>query len=519
MEAGTALWADHIEVITSGFGLELQQLLPQCRVMFVPHLAGATADLARVLIEVHQAQHEGGIEPLPWMVVCAGTPSPEELYEFADVLGKVPAGQRIAAVIPAAGPARALFPDAQVLDASLVTQAQPLEVLDGEVVLQRVTDEAYRQLTATLTIAVQPPVPAEGVWGQVPDPDAPQFGPSALHRPGPPAHLSLLPSPAGAPEPTTGAETEPTSNPAPDPASPPATAPDSLPVPAQNAPDAGAPGDASQPVAPVRVKERPRVSIVREGDIPTGPAAPQVQVLGPLRITGIDDAPIQPRLVLLAALLVFKSDRDYGAIANHMDPVNPWTPSTMDTHMSRLRRRLGVDSTGVPYLRTKPKGVEQYSISDEITCDYANFEHLAERGLPREAAGVLDLEAALRLVRGRPFGGAGAHTWAAPLVQTMKTKIVKVAHSVAYQRIQDEVLDIDAARHAISVGLDVEPAAEILFRDWMRIEVRAGNHTGLQEVIKQVRQMVVDMDFDHVDDKTEALIQKLTATSAAANRR
>ncbi len=522
MEAGTALWADHIEVITSGFGLELQRLLPQCRIMFVPHLAGATADLARVLVEVHQAQHEGGSEPLPWMVVCAGTPSPEELYEFADVLGKVPAGQRIAAVLPAAGQARNLFPDAQVLDASLVTQAQPLEVLDDEVVLQRVTDEAYRQLTATLTISVQPAVAAEGVWGQVPDPDAPQFGPSALHSTGPATHLSLLPSPAGPPEPTAGPEAEPASEPGPSPATAhptpaapasPAT-PDALSVPTQSPPGAGTP-KVRRPVQPGRVKERPRVSIVREGDVPPGPAAPQVQVLGPLRITGIDEAPIQPRLVLLAALLIFKSDRDYGAIANHMDPVNPWTPSTMDTHMSRLRRRLGVDSTGTPYLRPKPKGVEQYSISDEITCDYANFEHLAERGLPRDAAGVLDLEAALRLVRGRPFGGAGAHTWAAPLVQTMKTKIVTVAHTIAYQRIQDEVLDIDAARHAISVGLAVEPAAEVLFRDWMRIEKRAGNPTGLKEVIAQVRQMVVEMGFDHVHDKTEALIQQLTATRGA----
>ncbi|MFD0260470.1 hypothetical protein ACFVH7_19660 [Kitasatospora indigofera] len=125
-----------------------------------------------------------------------------------------------------------------------------------------------------------------------------------------------------------------------------------------------------------------------------------------------------------------------------MDPVNPWTPSTMDTHMSR---RLGVDSAGIPCLRPTPKGVEQYAVSDEITCDYANFEHLAERGLPQGAAGVLDLEAGLRLVRGKPFGGA-------------------VAHTIAFQRIQDEVLDIDTARRAIGTGLDVEPAAEVLYR-------------------------------------------------------
>ncbi|WP_190213735.1 bacterial transcriptional activator domain-containing protein [Kitasatospora indigofera] len=306
----------------------------------------------------------------------------------------------------------------------------------------------------------------------------------------------------------------------------PAVAPDALPGPCAQGPagdgSSGPTGGAAAAALPqalgVRAKGRPRVSIVRDGagDVPPGPTAPQVQVLGPLRIKGIDEAPIQPRLVLLAALLIFKSDRDYGSIAGHMDPVNPWTPSTMDTHMSRLRRPLGVDSAGIPYLRPKPKGVEQYALSDEITCDYANFEHLAERGLRQGAAGVLDLQATLRLVRGKPFGGAGAHTWAAPLVQTMNTKIVTVAHTIAFQRIQDEVLDIDAARHATSTGLDVEPAAEVLYRDWMRVEHRAGNPVALRQVIAQVRQMAAKMGFDDVQDKTERLIQQLTTSRGAA---
>ncbi|MFE3247006.1 bacterial transcriptional activator domain-containing protein, partial [Kitasatospora indigofera] len=152
-----------------------------------------------------------------------------------------------------------------------------------------------------------------------------------------------------------------------------------------------------------------------------------------------------------------------------------------------------------------------------MTCNDANFEHLAERGLPQGAAGVLDLEAALRLVRGKPFDGdAGAHTWAAPLVQTMNTKIVTVAHTIAFQRIQDEVLDIDAARHAISTGLDVEPAAEVLYRDWMRVEHRAGNPVALRQFIAQVRQMAAEMGFDDVQDKTEQLIQQLTTSRGTA---
>lgn len=154
-----------------------------------------------------------------------------------------------------------------------------------------------------------------------------------------------------------------------------------------------------------------------------------------------------------------------------------------------------------------------------MTCDYATFSFLAQRGLPHGAAGVLDLEAALDLVRGRPFGGAGAHTWAAPLVQTMVGQIVDTAHAVATLRIQDEVLDIEAARRAVTVGLDVEPAAEVLYRSWMRVEHRAGNPAGVREAIAQVRQMTVDMGWDGMlQDTTEQLIVRLTSKPAATVR-
>jgi hypothetical protein len=128
---------------------------------------------------------------------------------------------------------------------------------------------------------------------------------------------------------------------------------------------------------------------------------------------------------------------------------------------------------------------------------------------------VRDLEAALGLVRGRPFGGAGTHSWAAPIAQTMISRIVDTAHAVATLRCRDEVLDIDAARAAITIGLDTEPTAEILYRDWMRIEHRAGNVAALRSVIDQVRQMASDWEFDHLQDDTELLIGRLTAGRGA----
>ncbi|MCC9309963.1 LysM peptidoglycan-binding domain-containing protein [Kitasatospora sp. RB6PN24] len=526
MEAGTSLWADHIEVLTAGFGLELQQLLSAGRVMYSPSLATARADLARVLIEAHQAEHEGGEPPQPWIVVCASAPSSDELYEFADLLGKA-RDLKVAAVLPAAGSARGLFPTAAVVDASLVTESQRIDMLGVDIVLQRVTDEAYRQLTATMTTAAQPAEPATGAWTNVPDPDRPRRGPVSIDLTGAAmrTHLLLLPEPDHTEDEeaavtdnsniaqATGTESGTTDQvPAADTAQAAAAAPavtkaDSVPDPR-----------AAMLNGPTSLtKHQSAVTVVRESDPAPEPGklAPQVQVLGPLRIANVGDTTVPPKYVLLAALLIFKTERDYGSIANHMNPARPWSPGSMDQEMSRLRARLGVDSEGVPYLRPKPRGVQQYSLSDEVTVDWSDFLHLAERGLPHGPGGVRDLEAALALVRGRPFGGAGAHSWAAPIAQTMISRIVDTAHTIATLRCQDEVLDIDAARAAITSGLDVEPTAEILYRDWMRVEHRAGNTAAVRSVIDQVRQMATDWEFTHLQDETEMLITRLTAGRGA----
>lgn len=39
--------------------------------------------------------------------------------------------------------------------------------------------------------------------------------------------------------------------------------------------------------------------------------------------------------------------------------------------------------------------------------------------------------------------------------------------------------DLSAARKAVATGLDVDDTAELLYRDWLRIEHAAGNRPGL----------------------------------------
>ncbi|MFG2845962.1 hypothetical protein ACGF12_22750 [Kitasatospora sp. NPDC048296] len=513
MEAGTSAWGGHVEVRTCGFGLELQQLLPACRVMYTPSLESATADLARVLIEAHQAEHEGGEEPLPWMVISSARASHEELYAFADLVGKA-RGQRIAAVLPAAG-AVEFFPDAQVLDASLA-DPQPVEPLGVAVILQRVTDEAYRQLTSAIALTTEPARPAEGAWAQLTDPDRV----SVVTAPVPaPSHLSLVKDQRQADEQDEpdeeavtdaaeqdddqGAETE--AVPA-DADSPEAAAADSA-----DGKRVPVPGQASAPAAA-------RIDVVREA-LPDGEATttPEIQILGPLQIVGIGNATVSPKLVLLACYLMFRNERNPSSIGDAMNAATPWGPKMVAEEMSRLRSRLGLDANGVAHVRPKPRGVQMYSLSDEITSDWANFVHLAERGIPRGPAGILDLEAAMGLVRGKPFGGTADHSWAAPLAHTMTCRIIDTAERIAELRTGDDVLDIDAARAAIDTGLNVEPTAERLYRAWMRIEHRAGHPSAVRDVIARVRKMQMDWQLSGLQPQTLETIRRLTAVRETAS--
>ncbi|MFB7376552.1 LysM peptidoglycan-binding domain-containing protein [Kitasatospora purpeofusca] len=515
MEAGTSAWGGHVEVRTCGFGVELQQLLPACRVMYTPSLEAATADLARVWIEAHQAENEGGEPPLPWMVISSAPATHEELYAFADLAGKV-RGQRIAAVLPAAGAAE-FFPDAQVLDAS-VTGPQLIESLGVEVALQRVTDEAYLQLTSAIALTTEPARPAKGVWAQLPDPDRV----SVVTAPVPvPSHLSLVKDRQDEQEDQEAGEAQ----------AAPAPVRDAVQAPeADEEKDARAVEEGAASTDPAAVGRLPlpgqtqaapvaRIDVVREERPEDAEAedAPEVQILGPLRIVGIGNAVVSPKLVLLAAYLMFRNERDWRSIGDAMNPATPWGPKLVAEEVSRLRSRLGLDASGVAHVRPKPRGVTMYSLSDEITSDWATFMGLAERGIPRGAAGILDLEAAMGLVRGKPFAGIADHSWAAPLAHTMSSRIVDTAERIAELRTGDEVLNIDAARAAIDTGLSVEPTAEKLYRAWMRIEHRAGHPAAVRDVIARVHRMEADWQLSGLQPETQQLIHRLTAVRETAS--
>ncbi|MFF4516375.1 bacterial transcriptional activator domain-containing protein [Streptomyces mirabilis] len=247
------------------------------------------------------------------------------------------------------------------------------------------------------------------------------------------------------------------------------------------------------------------------------PHAPEIRILGPVEVTGVDSTGHGPRIAQLAALPYFRPGRSADVLCAHMDPVSPRSVSTLNARLQGLRRSLGSDPAGNPYVPRRRSRDDPYRLSPSVRCDWTRFLQLAERALPLGPAGLPDLERALALVRGRPFGGRPL-PWAEPYQQEMITRIIDVTHTVAtYRTPAGPHHDPSAARQAVATGLDVDDAAELLYLDWMRIEAVAGNRQGLHTAVTRVQQVNRALDCS-LELATEQLVNDLLNGSSAALR-
>ncbi|MGP4009947.1 LysM peptidoglycan-binding domain-containing protein [Streptomyces sp. 4N124] len=521
LELGMSPWASDVEVVTVGFGEDLPQLLPTARIAHMRQAAHALRDLSERLLEAHQmpeTQHQ------PYLLLCASSLDADTAWQFADVIDK--AGTVPVTLIAPASTAAAHFPEAEILNASL-SDPQSLDYAGTHITVQRLEHAAYLQITTALRVSGQPSHPAEGPWQDVPDePDSMQqpeqtvpeestapataaatsrptasadpsgeVFPALLAATTDPSGLRLLPSAASstkpADEPDAGVE---------------ATAP-AAPAPPAAAEAAEADGqeDSAEELTAAEADE------CEAHDL----HAPEIRVLGPVEVTGVDSTGHGPRMAQLAALLFFRPGRSADVLCADMDPLSPWTASTLNARLQGLRRSLGNDPSGSPYVPRRKTGEDPYRLAPGVRCDWIRFLQLVERALPMGQSGLTDLERALTLVRGTPFGGKPL-PWAEPYQQEMITRIIDVAHTVAtYRTPAGPHHDLSAARRAVATGLDVDDTAELLYRDWLRIEHAAGNRQGLHTAITRVQQVNQALDCS-LDTETEDLIRTLlTRTSPA----
>ncbi|MFF1714609.1 hypothetical protein [Streptomyces sp. NPDC058268] len=499
LEAATSTWSDHAEILTVGLGSELPTLLPQGRLRVVPHLSAAQTELGELLLDHHQRalDDDEQPDPLPWLLICAAEATAHDAQHVADALGAA-RDLPVALVLPAKG-ARGAFPDAVCLTAGADTP-QHVGTLNCDLIARgSLTEEEYRSFLDVLHTAEAPAHPAEGPWQLVP--------PGPLDLP----DESMSPAPAGA---FTGLavvpETPFTALAAPADATSPSSVSIFTPAAPQERPEDD---EVDTPIVTPWNATKPTAGDTEDpADDPVDLGAPEIQVLGPVTVTGIQASGHGFKLALLAALLYFKPDGcTIDTAREAMDPRSPWSKQTLQVRISELRNRLGADADGALYL---PKGrTGTYRLSPQVRCDWTRFQHLAKRGLAKGPTnGIADLEAALELVRGRPFGGADL-SWAAARVQEMLVRITDVAHTLASWHTSAPRPDLEAARRAIRRGLDVDDSAELLYQDWMLIEDKAGSRSGVRTAYETLRDINRRLDVG-MEPETERIYDTIMSRSA-----
>ncbi|MGW1070703.1 LysM peptidoglycan-binding domain-containing protein [Streptomyces aureus] len=512
LELGMSPWGHDVEIVAVGFGEDLPRLLPNSRIAHMRQPEHALRDLTERLLEVHQmpetAHH-------PYVVLCAAALDDDTAWQFADVLGRdlpIP----VTLVAPATTTARH-FPEADILTVSAQTP-QCFDLLGIDILVQRLDHAAYRQIVTALAVSGQPATEAQGPWQHVPgDGDLTQQ--TAPERPVQASTTGTDCSPSPSSSEPAGSDSGNFVFPAllqasADPAV--LTLPTSTAMPVgphtPAASEESGPGETGTAATPHHsgLVEKPC-----DGQGWRAPAGPEIRVLGPVEVDGVGTTGHGPRTAQLAALLYFRPGRTSDALCADMDPISPWSTTTLNARLQGLRRALGNDEDGNPYVPRRHNADTPYRLADTVTCDWTHFLQLTEHALPHASKELPDLEAALALVRGRPFG-TRPPAWAQPHQQEMITRITDVAHTVATLRTaQGPHHNLSAARRAITTGLDVDDTAELLYRDAMLVEAAAGNRPGIHQVISRIQQVNAALDFSP-EPETEHLIHELLHTTGKA---
>ncbi|MFD3920258.1 hypothetical protein [Streptomyces sp. NPDC058595] len=512
LELGMSPWSTDCEAVVAAFGEGLPQLLPTSRIAHMDLADHAARDFSQRLLETRQLP-DASLHPHVIMCAALDPDAAWQLAESIDRAGALP----VALIAPAAG-VQAYFPHAEVLNVS-APGPQDLDGIGAPVVVQRLEPTAYEQIVTALAVSGEPANLPEGPWANVPDEE--QFPLSSDTGPASDRGREQQPQPQEREaEEETGWEWARESEPgtehktgagngisvftalvtgSDDPAEVP-------PVP-QAAVSRTDTGNTTQHVTTPPAPEH--TEPVRDE-----PDVPEVRLLGPVEVTGLTMTGHGPRLAQLAALLLLKPGRSSDTICADMDPVSPWSLSTLTARMRGLRSSLGTDADGNPYVPRRQFKDDPCAISPHVRCDWTRFTELAEHALRHGPDGVLGLEEALALVRGRPFG-THPLPWSEPYQQEMITRIVDVAHTVAtYRTTPGPHQDLILARRAVTTGLEADETSELLYRDYFRIEHAAGNRPAIHTAMIRLQKINRTLDCP-MELETEQLLNELLHTRGA----
>lgn len=239
---------------------------------------------------------------------------------------------------------------------------------------------------------------------------------------------------------------------------------------------------------------------------PSAGTGPSILLLGLIDVESADGPFEQSKyrqLSEIAAFIALNPGLGHAALDEAIWPGNPVTQNTRNTAISKLRRWFGRDAQGNDYL---PRVDAGYRFHDAVTTDWQLWGEWVGPD-PRETPTDRLVEA-LQLVRGQPFAGVGPrrYAWAEHLKQEMISAIVDAAHELALRGLGGG--DARLARRAATIGLQVEPGMELLWRDRLKAEHIAGNRDGINDAIKRLTAITDDLGGD-MEDATIALLDEL----------
>ncbi|MFJ3446015.1 hypothetical protein ACIPM2_33130 [Streptomyces sp. NPDC086081] len=513
------------EIISTGFGQDLLHSSPGPRATYLSQAADAVQEMSERLLEAAQLPHP----ELRPHVLLSTHPLHDELAARTAELAQKAAPLPLTLIAPTDTGTTRHFPQATVLNASH-HGPQHVDRLATSVTLQRLTRSDYLQAITALTTLHETDLTENDAPSGADDSATPRANPAphqpaataitnAADRPAP-GHTNRAAHTAGAVFPALlahGAHSSTPGTPAADPA--------------------GACDHEANFRAPATsIKHRGAVDPIHEEQATTGTntptsrhdssatetgaheQGPEIRVLGPVEVTGVHPSGHGPRIAQLAALLYFKPGRSADELCTHMDPTTPWTSATLNARLHGLRRALGDDPQGRPYVPRRSASDTPYRLSPAVRCDWTHFHSLTQHPLHHAPADLHDLEQALTLVRGKPFGGRPL-PWAEPLAQEMTTRIVEVAHTIAVHRTTPGPHhDLSKARRAIACALDIDDTAELLYRDWLRLEATASNRSGIHTVITRLQHLTHTLNAP-LEPETEQLINELLHTTTPPQAR
>ncbi len=245
---------------------------------------------------------------------------------------------------------------------------------------------------------------------------------------------------------------------------------------------------------------------------------PRLTLLGPVNVRA-HGTPIVKRKPYYIELIAYLALREHGATTEEVADALGVANATARNAAKTVRDWLGTDpTTGQPHLpdadksgSAKTRGTPTYQL-ENVLCDADLFRRLRLRGEATNS-GLEDLEPALALVTGMPFGQrrAGGWNWLTPsgMDSHITCAIIDVAHVVATHYLANG--DSAKARNAAEKGVLASPDNTISRLDLAAAARLAGHHA---EALRIVHDEVCNWaDEDgipvDIDDRARRILEQL----------